>query len=57
VPPACSRGAGLGTTEGRSPTPGNEDRGAAAVTGVDSLGITVGEVMSESVDGTPAASR
>jgi hypothetical protein len=47
----------VGTTAGRSATPGNEDRGAAAVTGVDSLGITVGEVMEHSVDGTPAISR
>jgi hypothetical protein len=42
---------------GRSATPGVEDRGAAAVTGVGSLGITVEEVMGASVDGTPAVSR
>jgi len=47
----------VGTTAGRSATPGDEVREAGAVTGVDSLGITVEEVMEHSVDGTPAVSR
>src|SRR3712207_2594123 len=45
APPAGSTTAGVGTTAARSAAPGIEDRGAAAVTGVDSLGIIVEEVM------------